>query len=142
MHEKTLEMCDLLDDPDAPRHGKHRELDKAEIQRSESAVQKVLSAIQGFTNPFTIPDKDHPHSLASGAPVPDEIAQNVLEAESKGKSAKKRFVDERFTSGKSEEMFFQPIQKLKLRTVENSNKVVKLTATQGKVSTFEMVDKQ
>ena len=58
-YEKTLDMCGLLDDPDAPLAGKHRELEKAEIQKSEEAVLAVIAAINSFTNPFRLIDKDN-----------------------------------------------------------------------------------
>jgi len=42
-HERTLEMVDLQQDPDSPRAGRHRELEKAEIKKSEDAVQRVVA---------------------------------------------------------------------------------------------------
>ncbi|XP_015768310.1 PREDICTED: uncharacterized protein LOC107346954 [Acropora digitifera] len=66
--EKMLDMCGLIDDPDCPKAGKHRELERAEIKKSQYAVQRTVSAVRNFTNPFSIPDKDHLYSLASGAP--------------------------------------------------------------------------
>ena len=56
--EKMLDMCGLIDDPDCPKVEKHRELEKAEIKKSEDAVQRTMSAISKFPNPFTIVDKD------------------------------------------------------------------------------------
>ena len=52
-----LDMCGLSEDSDGPRAGKHRELERAKIQKSEDAVQRTILVIQNFTNPFTIPDK-------------------------------------------------------------------------------------
>lgn len=132
-YEKMLETCGLVDDPDCPKAGKHRELERAEIRKSEEAVQRVITAIQSFTNPFTVSDKDHLYSLASGAPVPPEAENDVLRAETAGKEAKEKFVKDRFESGSSEALFFEPIKRQKLKTMEASNKVVKLTASQGKV---------
>ena len=86
--EKTLDMCGLLDDPECPISGSHRELEKAHIQKSEEAVDKVLVAIKSFTNPFTVPDKDWLYSLASGAPAPIEVEIDVLRAEAAGIQAK------------------------------------------------------
>lgn len=131
--EKMLEMCDLLEDPEAPRAGKHRELEKAEVKKSEEAVQRTISAIQNFTNPFSLIDKDHLYNLASGAPVSPEVEYDVLRAEAVGKESKHDFIQGRFVNGSSEEMFFEPIKKKKLKTMDASNKAVKLTASQGKV---------
>ena len=97
-YERTLEMCGLIDDEECPKAGKHRELEKAEIRKSEDAVQRTMSAIKSFTNPFTIPDKDHLYSLASGAPVSPEVEVDVLRAEAVGKAAKEAFInDQRYT---------------------------------------------
>ena len=57
-YEKTIEMVDLIDDPDCPRLGRHRELKKAEVKKGEEAVQHILTAVRNFTNPLTIADKD------------------------------------------------------------------------------------
>ena len=121
----------MIDDPDCPKAGKHRELEPAQIKKHEDAVQRVISAINGFTNPWTIPDKQHLYSLASGAPIDPEVEKDVLQAEAAGKAAKQQFIDERFVSKKKE--FFEPLKKQKLKTMEHCNKKVKLTSAQGKV---------
>lgn len=134
-YERMLEMCGLYD-PDSPDSNdgcKHRELERAEIVKSEEAVQRVISAVQNFTNPFSLDDKDHLYCLASGAPVSSEVEADVLNAEKAGKVAKASFIRERFQNGSSESKFFEPVKKLKLKTMEASNKTVKLTASQGKV---------
>jgi len=86
--EKMLEMCCLIDDPDCPKAGKHRELERAEIKKSEDAVQRTIAAIRNFTNPFSLADKDHLYSLASGAPASSEVEFDVLRAAKAGKEAK------------------------------------------------------
>lgn len=134
--EKTLEMCGLLDDPDCPTSGKHRELEKANIQKSEEAVQKVLTAINAFTNPFTIPDKERLFSLASGAPAPFEVEVDVLRAEAAGKLAKEAFI-QRLKNGVTTDTFFEPIKRQKLLTMEMANKSVKLTTSQGKLVQYQ-----
>ena len=50
--EKMLDMCSLIDDPECLRVGKHRELEKSEIKKSERAVELVITSIQNFMNPF------------------------------------------------------------------------------------------
>ena len=121
--EKMLDMCGLIDDS----------LERAEIKKSEDAVQRTMSAVRNFTNPFSIPDKDHLYSLASCAPVSVEVEIDVLCAEALGKEAKKAFIQDRFLNGSPETHFFEPISKQKLKTMEDSSKTVKLTASQGKV---------
>ncbi|KAI4809457.1 hypothetical protein KUCAC02_018336 [Chaenocephalus aceratus] len=39
LYELTLEMCGMIDDPEMPKTGKHRELEPAQIKKSELAVQ-------------------------------------------------------------------------------------------------------
>ena len=70
-----LDMCGLSEDSDGPRAGKHRELERAKIQKSEDAVQRTILVIQNFTNPFTIPDKNHICNI-----LPD-VEYDVLHAE-------------------------------------------------------------
>ena len=134
-YENMLEMCGLLDDPECPKAGRHRELERAEIKKSEEAVTRTITAIESFTNPFNLADKDHLYSLASGAPVPPEAELDVLHAEQIGKEAKEKFVKERFESGSSEALFFEPIKRQRLKTME----VVQLTASEGKVVFYNKI---
>ena len=133
MFEKTLEMCGMLNDPDSPKFGKHRELELAEIKKSEEAVQRTMTAIHNFTNQFTVPDKHRLYSLASGAPVSAEIEYDVLQAEAIGKAAKGEFISTRFRPSSSQSSFFDAVKKQKLLTMDNNSKKVTLTSTKGKV---------
>lgn len=87
--KKMLEICGLMDDPDRPKAGKHGKLERAEIRKSEEAAQCTTFAIRNFTNPFSLVDKDHLYSVASGAP---EVELDVLHAEAAGKEAKEMFI--------------------------------------------------
>ena len=102
-----LEMCGLLNDPECPKAGRHRELERAEIKKSEEAVTRTITAIGSFKNPFNVTDKNHLCSLASGAPVSPETELDILQTEQIGKEAKEKFVKERFESGSSEALFLQ-----------------------------------
>ena len=124
-------MCGLLDDPECLISGRHRELEKAEIQKSEEVVNKVMVAIKAFTNPFTLPDKDRLYSLASGAPAPLEVEIDVLRAETAGIEAKKAFI-ERLKNSSVTDTFFEPIKRQKLKTNGMTNKKVNLSTSQGK----------
>ena len=128
-YERTLEMVDLITDPDNPRTGRHRELEKAEITKSEQAVLRVIDAVKNFTDPFTIAAKDRLYCLASGAPVPPDAEADVLRAETVGKAAKSDFI----RGLQNGEEFFSPIKKKKLKTMETCSKKVTLTSSQGKV---------
>ena len=83
-----LDLCGMVNDPELPKSGKHRELDRSQIRKSEEAVQKVMAAIHNFTNPWTITNKDRLYSVASGAPVSPEIEADVLDAQRIGKKLK------------------------------------------------------
>lgn len=80
----------MIEDPDCPKAGKHRELEKS-IKKSEDAVQRTIAAIRNFTNPFGLCDKENLYCIASGAPVPSDVASDVLRAEIIGKEAKEAF---------------------------------------------------
>ena len=126
-------MCGLIDDPDCPKAGRHHEMERAEIKKSEETVQHTISAICNFTNPFSLVDKDRFYSLASGAPVSPEVELDVLRAEAAGKEARDAFIKDRFITGSSDTLFFEPTKRQNLKTMEASSKTVKLTASQGKV---------
>jgi len=73
------------------------------------------------------------YSLASGAPASSEVEFDVQHAEAAGLEPKEAFIKDRFVSGSSKELFFQPIKKLKLKNMDASDETVKLTGSQGKV---------
>ena len=126
-------MCGLINDPECPKAGKHQELEKVEMQKSEEAVQRTIPAIRNFNNPLSPIDKDHLYSLASGAPVSPEVELGVLRAESAGKEAKETFIRDRFINGSSKDLFFEPTKKFKLKTIDSCNKMIKLTSSQEKL---------
>ena len=109
-------MVNLVDDPECPRARRHRELETAEVKKYEDAVQRVMSAVKNFTNPFAIADKERLYSLASGAPVPLEVEVDVLRAEAVGRAAKADFV--RRLESSDSGCFFDPIKRKKLNTME------------------------
>ena len=87
---------------------------------------------RNFTSPFTITDKGHLFSLASGAPAHIDVEKDVLQAEAVGNAAKRDFIG-RLQGGRPES-FFDPIKIKKLKTMEACNKKIHLTSSQGKVS--------
>ena len=66
--------------------------------------------------------------------MPSEFEKNFLNAEKTGKKAKQDFIQARFVENSSVNTFFNSIRKNKLKTMEISDKSVKLTSSQGKVS--------
>ena len=51
-------MVDIMNDPDCPRAGRHREIENAVVNAGEESVQRVIGAVRNFTNPFTVADKN------------------------------------------------------------------------------------
>lgn len=130
-------MCDMVTDPETPQSDRHRELEKANIRKSEEAVTQTVSAIKSFLNPFRIPlpedsENDRLYALHSGAPVSKEIEIDVMRAERVGENEKLDFVNQRLKT--VDKSFFDPIKRQSLLTMEHTNKKVKLTSSQGKVS--------
>ena len=135
MFENMLDMVDMIDDPTVPKAGKHRDLEPAQIKRSEQAVQKVLTAISHFTNPFRISDKQKLYSLASGAPMSAEIEYDVMRAEELGKTLKEDFIKNRLTG--SSLCFFDRITRQKLKCMEDNNKSVTVKTSQGQLIQYK-----
>ena len=125
-YEKVLEMVGIIYDPDSPKGGRHRELEKAEIKKGEEA------AVKNFTNPFKISDKEQLYSLASGGQVSPDVEAQILQAEAFGKVAKSDFIGP-LQSGEPRS-FFDPIKRQKLKTMEACNKRATLTSSQGRVN--------
>ena len=59
---------------------------------SETAVQKILTAISHFTNLWRVPHKDRLYSLASVALISPEIENDILRADELGKTLKEEFI--------------------------------------------------
>lgn len=78
-------MVDLINDPDCPKGGRHRKLEMAEIRKSEDAVQRAVAAVNNFTNPFAILDKDRLNSLGSGDLVSYRRRERQVQSRSCGK---------------------------------------------------------
>ncbi|KAF3837908.1 hypothetical protein F7725_009676 [Dissostichus mawsoni] len=131
LYELTLEMCGMIDDPEMPKAGKHRELEPAQIKKSELAVQSVISAINGFTNPWRILDKSRLYSLASGAPIDPEVEADVLRAEAAGRAAKEQALHFQ------EKRLLDRLKKLRLKTMDYCSKRDKLTSAQGKLFVYK-----
>ena len=108
----------------------HKDLNPAEISKSEININACLSAFGGFMNPFTIEDHAALYSISSGAKVPEAIEKDVLQAEKHGKSQKEKFIEERL---KENDKFFEPIKKLNLKTMASNTKSVKIKSSQNKV---------
>ena len=57
----------------------------------------------------------------------------MLRAEAAGNEAKETFICERFINDSSEDLFFEPIKKLKFKTMDSCDKMIKLASSQEKI---------
>ena len=126
----------MINDPECPTAGKHRDLDTAQVRKSERAIQNVMTAISYFTNPWRTPNKEKLFSLASGTPVPADVEVDVFQADTVGKTLKEDFIQNRlgYASTKS---FFDTLKRQTLRRMEANNKKVSLTTSQGKLIQYQ-----
>ncbi|KAK3084587.1 hypothetical protein FSP39_015968 [Pinctada imbricata] len=137
-YEATLDMCGISDHSDESKAGSHRETSALEIKRGEAAVQRVMSAFEGFLNPFDVSDAGHLYILSSGSCVRADIEHSVMQAEVLGREAKDKFIKERLTKeATTTKDFFQPVKKLGIRSLEEGNKITKLTSSQGKTIMYK-----
>ena len=138
-YEAALEMAGMVGDEDSIKNGKHRELFESEIKRSEGAVQRTLETIEGWLNPFNMADEDKLCNISSGACVPHDIENDILQSENMGKEAKVAFMKERLMKSVHSEHinFFDKVPRLRLKTMEKTNTQVKLTTSQGNVIKYQ-----
>lgn len=88
-----LNMADMLTDSESNTW--HRDLRPAKIQKSDRQVCETQEAICGFTNPFTVSDKDSLYCISSGTRVSKGHENDILSAELCCKQAKDNFIKER-----------------------------------------------
>ena len=74
--EATHTQAGMKDDLKGRLH--HKDLNPAEIKRSEAHVNACTSAIDGFINPFTIEDKTALYNITSGAKIPEDFERDIL----------------------------------------------------------------
>ncbi|GFR63838.1 hypothetical protein ElyMa_000165100 [Elysia marginata] len=135
--ESTLEMCGFPSNEET-KHGKHYELSSSEMDRGEAAVKRAMGAIKGFLNPFTVDDKANLFVLSSGSPAPADIANDVLNAEQKGRQERDKFIGERLKkAAETAKDFFERLPQMKLKTLEKTNKSLKLATSKGNFIRFK-----
>jgi len=90
------------------------------------ATARVMEAVESFMNPFNLEDDGKLYQIASGAVVPPDIEDDVMNAEAKGKSAKESFINEHL---RKNEHFFEPIKRQRLKTFTDMGKTVAVKTT-------------
>lgn len=122
----TLEMANMSHHP----VHKHHDLRPCEITKSEHQVTKVIDAFEGFVQPFEIGNTDLLYNISSGAPVPKDVEADILSAELIGNKLKTEFIENRL---KKNTDMFEPVKRLKLKTMASVNKIVKLKTSSNKL---------
>ena len=70
----------------------HKDLRSSEIRRGEKDLQTLIAAFHNFINPFEVEVKEDMLCISSGARIPGEVANDILNVEAIGKAAFKTFI--------------------------------------------------
>ena len=76
----------------------HKDLRPSEIRRGEEYLQTLITAFHNFINPFEVGINKDLFCISSGARAPDEIANDILNAEAVGKAAFKSFTQKKLVA--------------------------------------------
>ena len=130
--EATFSMADML--AESRGNKKHRDLRPAEVKKSETMVSRAVAAVTSFINPFDVSDPEKLYCLSSGAAVDSDVERSVLGAEKVGKDAKENFIRDRL---EKKDHFFEPIKKMKLKTMSDSHKTAQIKTKSNKIIEFK-----
>ena len=128
MLHATLGLADMISDSDEAN--KHCDHCLSQIWKSESCLQRAMEAVKSFMNPFHVADKTELYDLSSGTRLPHEIQKDVMQAPDIGKQEKEKFIKDRLEKRAD---LFEPIKKLKLKTMIDTKKTIKLKISRQKV---------
>lgn len=91
----------------------------------------MLQAFDNFVNPFKVENSGELFCLSAGAPVPETVASDLLNANDIGREAFHSFVEDRLV--RRNVCFHSPLKRNKLKTFTCSTKNQTLTSSQNKV---------
>ena len=97
-------------------------------------AKKVMNATKNFLNPFDVGDKNGLYLLSSGARVPFEVEKDVMQALTIGEIQKQEFIKERLEKNVG---FSDPIKNLKLKTMTDTKKTIKVKTSQRKIIEYK-----
>ena len=109
----------------------HKEIKSSQIKSSEEGVTNVKDAVMGFTNPFTVENKEELYCLSSGLPASSEVSNNLLQAKEQGQSAMAQFIKERLIDKTVK--FHDPIKYMKYKAFTSMEKCQKDYSSQKKL---------
>ena len=102
----------------------HKEIKSSQIKSSEEGVTNVKDAVMGFSNQFTVENKEELYCLSSGLPASSEVSSNLLQAKKQGQSAMAQFIKERLIDKTVK--FHDPIKQMKYKTFTSVEKCQKV----------------
>ena len=115
----------------------------SEILKSERYVCQAVDAIEGYNDPFDL-DDGNMYCLSSGCAIAEDVMADVLNVEKEGEKVKEEFIKERLGRGNEEKkgkhgegIFFDPIKKLKLKTMATDNENVTLKKSSNEIVRYK-----
>jgi hypothetical protein len=103
---------------------KHKESSPSIIQSDETAVLKLFSVIEAWTNPFTYREQNMIVNLSSGVVATTPLQQDPLNAFDVGEKAMNEFIEKRLES--SNTSFHDAIPWLNLKVFSSLSSPVKI----------------
>ena len=125
--EATLFLADIFPD----ELSVHKEFQPAQIKSSENATSQMTDAIRNFTDPFSVENRTELFCIASGKPTPEDVRQDLLQAQERGQSAMNEFIQTRLVD--KSVPFHDPLKRLKLKTFASVGVVKKVKSSQNKM---------
>jgi hypothetical protein len=125
--DSTLDMAGMTNSEESA----HKDIRPSEMRRSEADLQILMTSFKNFVNPFEVEIKESLFCLSSGAQAPVEVASDLLKAESIGKQAFGRFVQERLIEKSLK--FHAPLRRQSLKTWASLEKKKTLHSSKMKV---------
>ena len=86
----------------------HHGLSKSIVARHDRNIQELISAIRGFTNPFTEEAKEL-HNIVTKAVMPEGVRQDLISEPDIGTNLAEKFIAEHLTIGTVN--FWAPLKK-------------------------------
>ena len=117
--QATLSMADMLTGSETGCV--HTDVRQSQILKGEKSVNHAKDAVNSFLNPFNIDDSNTMYCISSGSPVPEDITQNILNAETLGGRAKETFIKDRL---EKKDNFYEPVKRMNLMTMGSMSKSV------------------
>ena len=100
----------------------HKEFRTPRLATDENHVERMMSVIKGWVNPFDVPEELV--CISSGVTVSPEIKQDLLGAGKAGDTLVTEFLKDRIVSNNVS--FFDPVPRENLKTVKDTVKTKKI----------------